>query len=67
MFFNQCQRRRSSNAPSCLNPYFNGICSLTDDGREGTAFTPIGLNPYFNGICSLTTSSLAKSSPERKS
>ena len=54
MFFNQCQRRRSSNAPSCLNPYFNGICSLTDDGREGTAFTPIGLNPYFNGICSLT-------------
>ena len=39
---------------ACLNPCFNGICSLTQETVDGWAQRPICLNPCFNGICSLT-------------
>ena len=38
---------------SKCNPCFNGICSLTNNGRC-LRFKSGGLNPCSNGICSLT-------------
>ena len=38
---------------SCLNPYSNGICSLSKDDVAVYNVPYMGLNPYSNGICSL--------------
>ena len=39
----------------CLNPCFNGICSLRMGNKVLEKNQESSLNPCFNGICSLST------------
>ena len=38
----------------CLNPYSNGICSLSSNMCWHPEYRTGSLNPYSNGICSLS-------------
>ncbi len=44
----------NANVANGLNPYSNGICSMSEDAATDLVNAKKGLNPYSNGICSMS-------------
>ena len=38
----------------CLNPCYNGICSMSELQVAAARERSVGLNPCYNGICSMS-------------
>ncbi len=53
MLFELIKKRAILRKKISLNPYSNGICSLSPLQALLAALGGAGLNPYSNGICSL--------------
>ena len=54
MLFERNRVQQCRKIHCCLNPSFDGICSLSDSYADDVLGIFIRLNPSFDGICSLS-------------